>query len=98
MGLRHVVLFRFNDQATPERLAALRAAAVRLPVEIPEVDSYSCGRDLGLAEDTYDFVAIADFRNRVAYERYRDHPAHKNFVDVHVKPMLEHRVAVQYEV
>ena len=97
MAVRHVVSFKFNDDTTSADLDRISDAALAMSKEVEEVRGYSCGKDLGLKDDTYDLVAIADFDDADGYLRYSAHPAHRRFVEGEIKPILVHRSAVQYE-
>lgn len=94
---RHVVLFRWTEDATDERLAALVRRLKDLPGQIPEVRAYAIGADAGVNPGNYDFAVAADFADRDGYVAYRDHPAHRAVVEECIRPILAERAAVQYE-
>jgi Stress responsive A/B Barrel Domain len=96
-GFRHVVVFRWNEQATDERRQVLADRLNALPGVIPEIEAYHIGDDAGLNDGNYDFAVVADFADRDAYVVYRDHPVHRAIIDECVKPILAERAAVQYE-
>jgi hypothetical protein len=52
---RHMVMFRFADDATDEQKEAMRAGLRRLPEVIPEIVAYRFGDDAGLRDDNFDF-------------------------------------------
>ncbi len=95
MGLRHVVLFRWNDEATPRAVAAMCEALATLPAQIPELVDYRFGSDAGLAEDNWDFAVVADFADQAGYEAYCDHPAHHVVIAERIRPLVAQRAAVQ---
>ena len=96
--LRHVVCLTFRastpDAAVDELVAALRA----LPAAIPEIRHYEVGIDVGLADGNADLTLAADFDDADAWRRYQDHPAHVRVITELVRPIVEHRVASQFEV
>ena len=96
--IRHCVTLTFSPDATAEQLAAVEAGLAGLPGAIPEIRSYSVGRDLGLAEGNATFVVVGDFDDVAGYLVYRDHPAHQQVIVDHIRPILVGRSAVQYEV
>lgn len=98
MTIRHVVMFRFTDDTTQDQVMELMQGAIRTATAIEGVRAYRCGPDLGRSSDNYDLVAIADFDHFEDFESFRDHPDHVAFVNEVIKPKLEHRAAVQYEV
>ncbi len=95
---RHVALFRFTPESTPEqRLAALEGLR-SLPAQIPELVDYRVGPDVGAAEDNFDLAVVADFAEPEHFDVYRDHPAHEAVASTLVRPLLAARAAVQYEI
>lgn len=95
--IRHCVMFTFNDGTTEEQKEAVRGALHRLPDLIPEIRAYRFGDDLGLREDTYDFAVTADFDDVDSFLVYRDHPDHQKAIAEFFNPIVQTRVAVQFE-
>lgn len=93
---RHVVMFRWREDATSEQRRAVSDSLAALPGSIPELRAYRFGSDAGLKPDNYHFVVVADFDDQAGYETYRDHPAHRAIVDTHVDPITATRAAVQF--
>jgi Stress responsive A/B Barrel Domain len=98
MALRHVVMFRFSDVATDERVRALSDGLDRLPAAVGTMLDYRHGRDAGINEDTYDYVVVGDFATVDDYLTYRDHPDHRALVRDLVGPILAQRATIQFEV
>jgi hypothetical protein len=96
-GFRHVVMFAWAEGTTTSQQEEVRARLAELPAVIPEVGSLSLGTDAGVNPGNFDFVVVGDFADRDAYIAYRDHPAHRAVVDGYIKPILDRRAAVQYE-
>jgi hypothetical protein len=95
--IRHVVMFRWKPGTTAEAIAAIEEGLSKLPAEVPEIQRYSFGADAGLNEGNYDFVVVADFADAAGWRAYRDHPAHRAFIEQHSRPNTAERMAVQYE-
>jgi hypothetical protein len=95
-GFRHVVLFRWREDATAEQTRTLEDRLNELPGVIPELRSYSIGGDAGINDGNFDFAVVADFADRDAYLVYRDHPTHRKVIDECVTPIVAGRCAVQY--
>lgn len=101
-GFRHVVLFRFREDATAEQTRTLEERLRALPGAIPEVTGYAVGGDAGINPGNpgnpgnADFAVVADFADREGYLAYRDHPEHRKVVDEYVNPIVAERLAVQY--
>lgn len=96
-GFRHVVMFRWHEGVTGEQVKAIRDGLMRLPGQIPEIEAYAVGPDAGVNPNNFDFAVVGDFADHDAYLVYRDHPAHRAFIDEHLTPIIAERAAVQYE-
>lgn len=94
--IRHCVVFRFADGTDPASIAALAEALRALPAQIPEVEAYTVGADLGLRDTNADFAVVADFADEAAFLVYSGHPAHVAVIDEHVTPIVADRHAVQF--
>lgn len=95
-GFRHVVLFRWREDATAEQKQTLEDRLNALPGMISELRAYSIGGDAGITPGNFDFAVVADFADRDAYLTYRDHPEHRKVIDECVTPIVAERRAVQY--
>ena len=93
---RHVVLFRWTDDATEEQKRTVEQRLATLPGAIPEIKAYHYVADAGINQGNHDFVVVADFADRASYLTYRDHPAHRAAVDECIRPIMATRAAVQY--
>jgi Stress responsive A/B Barrel Domain len=96
--LRHVNLLTWKDGTEQAALDALSAHLSRYVAEIPEIQNLSFGPDLGLAENSVDFCIVVDFEDGEAFSRYLAHPAHSRMVSEFLKPILESRQAIQFQV
>jgi hypothetical protein len=79
-----------QKQVVRERLAALPAA-------IPQIRSYQFGDDAAIAEGNFEFAIVADFDNRSDFQIYAAHDVHQKLIVEHIRPILQDRAAVQYE-
>ena len=95
--IRHVVLFRWSAEATPERKQRVVTELGRLPAILPTLRAYRLGADLGLVEGNYEFAAVADFDDLDGYLAYRDNPEHQAIIAEFIRPIAAERAAVQYE-
>lgn len=94
---RHVVMFRWNDTVDDAHVDAVATGLDRLPDEVPGIVSYQHGPDAGVNEGNYDYVVVGDFASADDYVVYRDHPAHRRFIDELIAGRVAERAAVQYE-
>lgn len=95
---RHVALFRFAADSTPEQHEAILEGLRSLPAQIPELVDYRVGPDVGTAEGNFDFAVVADFAEPEHFELYVHHPAHEAVASTLIRPILDARAAVQYEI
>ena len=58
--IRHMVLFRWIPEATPEQKQRVVTELGRLPA-LPTLRAYHVGPDLGLVEGNFDFAVAVDF-------------------------------------
>ncbi len=95
--LRHVVLFKFTDETSPEDVKKIEEAFCELPSKIPTVIDFEWGTNNspeGLA-DGFTHCFLVTFQNAKGREVYLPHPAHKAFIDV-MKPHLDKVLVIDY--
>ena len=95
--LRHVVLFKFKESATPEDIAKVEDAFAALPRKIPQIKDYEWGINNspeGLDKGfTHCFFLTFDSEEDRAI--YLPHPDHKAFGGV-LGPFLEDVLVLDY--
>jgi Stress responsive A/B Barrel Domain len=92
-----MVAFRWTDQATAEQKAAVSSELSRLPSLVPTVRSFELGTDIGVNEGNGDFAVCASFDDLEGYLVYRDNPDHQAMIRDLIRPIMEQRLAVQFE-
>lgn len=95
--LRHVVLFKFKDDARPEQIREVETEFRALRSRIPGVLSLEWGTNVspeGLNQGFTHcfFVSFADAKARDAY---LPHEAHQNFVKL-LRPVLDKVLVIDY--
>jgi hypothetical protein len=80
--LRHVVLFKFKDNAAPTDVKKVEQAFAQLPSQIKEIAGFEWGLN-------------NSFKSEDDRAAYLPHPAHKAFVDV-LKPHLDKVLVIDY--
>jgi hypothetical protein len=96
--LRHVNLLTWKDGTEEAAINALSKHLSGYAAEIPEIRDLCFGSDLGLAERNVDFAIVVDFDDEEAFSRYLAHPAPGRMVGEFLKPILESRHAIQFQV
>jgi hypothetical protein len=94
---RHVVLLRWNSEATAEQRSHVESGLAGLPALIPEIRSYVFGADAHVSEGNFDLAVVADFDDFDGYVAYRDNPDHVAMIAERIRPILAERAAVQHE-
>ncbi|MEY9213411.1 Dabb family protein [Thermobifida halotolerans] len=97
MGIRHIALFRWTEDVTPEQVEQVEKILGGLPGAIPELKSYSFGADLGIGTGNHDFAVVADVEGESGFLAYQNHPDHQAALRV-IRPMLADRAAVQFDI
>jgi hypothetical protein len=95
--IRHLVTFRWTDEATQDQKERVATELSRLPAIVPTVRAYRIGHDLGLNEGNFDFAVAADFDDADGYLAYRDNPEHQAIIAEFIRPIIAQRAAIQYE-
>lgn len=95
--IRHVVMFKFRDDADEAQRQAVHDAIATMPEATGVTEAYTFGPDLGLAEGNFDFAVVGDFADQEAYLTYRDHPEHQRIVFDIIRPAITDRAAIQFE-
>ncbi len=93
---RHVVMMKLTESATDAHFAAIVTGLEALPAVIPEIVSYSIGRDLNVQAGSFDLVLVADFHDQAGFDVYNANEDHLEVIGTHIKPFLAERSAVQY--
>ena len=96
--IRHVVMFKFRDDADADQRQAVHDAIAAMPKATGVTETYAIGGDLGLAEGNFDFAVVGDFADQAAYESYRDNAEHQRIVLEVIRPAITDRAAIQYKI
>jgi hypothetical protein len=93
---RHVVMMQLSETTTDADAQAIIDALRALPPLVPEIRSYSVGRDAGISEGNFDIVVVGDFDDEAGYRAYGVNADHQAIIVDLVKPAIAKRSAVQY--
>jgi hypothetical protein len=94
--VRHIVLFRWKDDATDAQKKRAADEIATLPSLVPSVRAFASGPDVGINQGNYDFGVTADFEDAGGYVAYRDNPDHRAMVEQHILPIAADRAAIQF--
>jgi hypothetical protein len=95
--LRHIVLFKFKDGATPDEIKAIEGAFRALPSKIPTVVDFEWGTNNSPENLAQGFTHcfFVTFRDAAGRAVYLPHPAHKAFVAL-LQPHLDKVLVIDY--
>lgn len=95
--LRHVVLFKFKDSASPADVQRVVDAFAALPKKIDAIEAFEWGTDVGVENLSQGFTHcfLVTFRDAAGRDAYLPHPAHEEFKKL-VGPLLDKVLVVDY--
>ena len=95
--LRHVVLFKFKDDTSLEKVKEIESAFCALPNKIDAIHDFEWGTDVSVEGKTQGFTHcfMVTFRNEADRDIYLPHPAHEEFRAI-VRPHLEKGLVINY--
>ena len=95
---RHVVLFKFKDDAPAEKVAAVEKAFAELPSKIDTIKGYEWGTNVspeGLAQG-FTHCFLVTFKDKAGLAAYLPHPDHKAFGKL-LGPVLDKVLVVDFQ-
>jgi hypothetical protein len=95
--LRHVVLFKFKENASPADIQKVEQAFKALPSKIKEIKGYEWGTNNspeGLAQG-FTHCFFLTFHSEKDRDKYLPHPDHKAFGQI-LSPYLDKVLVVDY--
>jgi hypothetical protein len=96
--IRHVAVFRFKDSATDAVIDKIDATLATLPAIIPEIISFSAGRNADITEGAWDYAVVSDFASPEDYLVYATNPQHMDMVKNLVGPRVLEASRTQFKV
>ena len=95
--LRHVVLFKFKPEVTPEQVQEVVVAFGSLKGKIDLIEDFEWGTDVSVENISQGFTHcfFASFRDAASRDAYLPHPAHGEFVKL-VGPRIDKVLVVDY--
>ena len=95
--LRHVVLWKFKKDATPEQIQRVEAAFAALPDQIANIDSLEWGTNVSVENLAQGFTHcfLVTFKSEADRAAYLPHPAHKAFGEL-AHPFTQEVLVIDY--
>lgn len=100
--IRHIVMFRFKEEADgksrKENVLATKAMLDALPAKIPQIlSSQTYINAEGANPENADLILISEFESQETLEEYLVHPDHKA-VGAFMRPLRESRTGIDLSV
>lgn len=96
--IRHVAVFRFKDTITDTYIDKIDETLATLPSIIPEIISFSSGRNANVTEGAWDYAVVSDFATPEDYLTYATNPQHVEMVKNLVGPFVAEASRTQFVV
>jgi hypothetical protein len=95
--LRHLVLFKFKHDATPQQIGEVVEAFRALQSKIDAIETFEYGTNVSVENKSQGFTHcfFVTFRDEKGRDAYLPHPAHKAFGAL-VGPRLDKVLVVDY--
>jgi hypothetical protein len=95
--LRHVVLFKFKDDSTPEQIREIENAFAALPSKVDVIYDLEWGTDVSVEnlQQGFTHCFFVSFRSEADRAEYLPHPAHREFGQI-LGPHLDKVIVVDY--
>lgn len=83
-NVRHIVLFKFNDDAQQAKVEEIVTAFGELKNQISEISDYEAGTNVSPEnlEQGFTHCFVVTFKTIADRDAYLPHPAHKKFVEL----------------
>ncbi len=95
--LRHVVLFKFKDDATPAQIRKVENAFAALPSKADAIYDLEWGTDVSVEnlQQGFTHCFFVSFLSEADRAKYLPHPAHKEFGQI-LGPHLDKVLVIDY--
>lgn len=95
--VKHIVLFKWNENATAQALTKIDAEICAMKGKIPGIIDLSYGENFLDTPDKFTHALVVDFTDKAALEAYAPHPIHKAIVDNLINPIKNEVLRIDYE-
>lgn len=94
--IKHVVLLKWKAGVSEEQIDCVSAGFQKLKDQIPEIASYSFGKDASIYRGNADYALIAEFESEADLRAYVVHPKHQEFLREVTGPIMASFQSVQF--
>jgi hypothetical protein len=96
--VEHIVLFKWNAEATTEQITAAIAGLRGLKDQVPNILDLSVGENFSDRAQGFTHGLVVRFPDKAALDVYGPHPAHQHVVQTFINPIRESVLALDYEI
>jgi hypothetical protein len=96
--VEHIVLFRWNEEATQEAITQVVEELRLLKDKIPGIIDLTCGANFSDRAQGYTHGLVVRLTDRNALEVYGPHPEHQRVVQNFISPIRADVLALDYEI
>ena len=96
--IEHLVLFRWNADASAEAVTRVMEELRALKGQIPGIRDLTCGENFSPRSQGFTHALAVRLEDRAALEAYGPHPAHQRVVQEFIAPIRADTLALDYEV
>ncbi len=95
--LRHVVVFSWKSETTPEKIREIEEKFCSLPALIPEIKDFEWGTDISVQgfDREYTHCFIVTVESEADRDTYGAHPDHQDFIALS-RPHVEKLLVLDY--
>ena len=95
--VEHIVLFRWNADATPDAIESAITELRALKTKIPGILDLTCGANFTDRGKDFTHGLIVRFTDKAALDAYGPHPEHQRVVQNFINPFRADILALDYE-
>ena len=96
--IEHIVLFKWNEDASPDAIQAAVDGLLALRHKISGIIDITCGQNFSDRAKGFHTGLVVRFQDREALEAYVPHPEHQHVVQTMIAPIRADVLAVDYEI
>lgn len=94
----HIVLFKWQPNTSPEKIAAVMSALRGMKGKISEIIDLSCGDNFSENSQGFPNALVVQFKDKAALDAYAKNAHHQEIIQTLIKPILADKITVDYEV
>ena len=94
--IKHMVLFRFKEDAPQQAIDAILAEYATFPVHYPKMRRFDIGRNISSRDDRFTHAFVIEFDNADDLDEYLNSGSHEEHVRERFRPIIAERAIVSF--